>query len=193
MNKSTGIVSKNDLVVYIEAAIFAVLAFVIALVPLDIGPMEAELGMIPIIILSYRRGWKTGLFSGFIWGFIKLASGNFTMLSVLQLFVEYIFAFAVSGLAGIAWTKLQKEVASEKWRNAFITITWSVFIAVFVKYGIHFIAGVVYWYMYAPEGMSPFIYSLVVNGASGIASFIIVGSIVGFIVYKAPRLILTEE
>lgn len=193
MNKQSELVVSNNLVEYIEAAIFAAIAFVIAFVPLDIGPMEAELGMIPIIILSYRRGLKTGLLSGFVWGLIKLASGNITMLSVLQVLVEYVFAFAVSGLAGVASNKLKDEITSDKWKRAFITIAQSVFLAVFVKYGIHFIAGVIYWGMYAPEGMSPYIYSFIVNGASGIASFLVVGSIVAFIVYKAPQLLSTDN
>ena len=186
--------TKNDnLVASIEAAIFAVLAFVIALIPLDIGPFEAELGMIPIIILSYRRGLQTGILSGFLWGFIKLALGKFIMLSVLQVLIEYLFAFAVSGLAGIAWKKLQIEVSTEKWQRAFITIAWSTFLAVFIKYGVHFIAGVVYWNIYAPEGMNTVLYSFIVNGSSGLATFIIVGSITTFIIYRAPRLIFPKN
>src|SRR5699024_3262106 len=108
--------------VAIEAAFFAVIAFVLAFIPLDIGPFEIELGMIPIIILSYRRGLKAGISSGFIWGLIKLTSGNITVLSVLQVFVEYVFAFAVSGLAGAAWKKIQEGIATKKWRDVFFNI-----------------------------------------------------------------------
>lgn len=184
---------KNEkLVILIEASIFAVLAFVIALLPKGIGPIKAELGMIPIIILSYRRGLKTGVLSGFLWGFIKLATGNFTMLSVLQVFIEYLFAFSVSGLAGVGWKRLKAQIIANKWRNAFITIAWSTFFAVFIKYGIHFIAGVIYWNIYAPEGMNAVLYSFIVNGIAGLATFIVVGLIVSFIIYKTPRLIFPE-
>lgn len=191
--KDMELTKHNNLVVSIEATMFAVLAFVIALIPLDIGPFEVELGMIPIIILSYRRGWKPGILSGFLWGFIKLALGNFTMLSVLQVLIEYLFAFAVAGLAGIAWKKVQKEVTARRWRQAFIAIAWSTFLAVFVKYGIHFIAGVIYWSIYAPEGMNAGLYSFIINGASGVATFIIVGAIVAFIIYRVPRLIFPQS
>lgn len=185
---------KNDrLVVLLEAAIFAVLAFVIALIPKGIGPIKAELGMIPIFILSYRRGLKTGTLSGFLWGVIKLASGNFTMLSVLQVFVEYLFAFAVSGLAGVGMKQLKNQVTNEQWRRAFFTIAWSTFFAVFVKYGIHFIAGVIYWSIYAPESMSPVLYSFVVNGAAGLATFIVTELIVSFVIYKSPNLIFPNR
>lgn len=184
---------RENLVISIEAAIFAVMAFTIAFVPLDIGPFEIELGMIPIIIFSYRRGWKAGIFSGFLWGLIKLTSGNITVLSILQVFVEYVFAFAVSGLAGVAFKKLKEEVTAKKWSNAFMTIAWSVFLAVFVKYFIHFIAGVIYWHLYAPEGMSPIIYSLIVNGSSGIATFIVTGIITALLIYRAPVLIFPKK
>ncbi|SHE32262.1 thiamine transporter [Atopostipes suicloacalis DSM 15692] len=184
---------RENLVVSIEAAIFAVMAFTIAFMPLDVGPFEIELGMVPIIVFSYRRGWKAGISSGFLWGLIKLTSGNITVLSVLQVFIEYVFAFAVSGLAGVAWKKLKEDVSLEKWSHAFITVAWSVFLAAFVKYGIHFIAGVIYWHLYAPEGMSPFIYSLIVNGSSGIASFIVVTLITSLLIYRAPVLIFPKE
>lgn len=184
---------NNQLRVVIEAAFFAVLAFVLAFVPLDIGPFEIELGMIPIIILSYRRGLKAGILSGFIWGLIKLTSGNITMLSVLQVFIEYVFAFAVSGLAGMAWKKVQEGITEKSWRNVFINVAWSTFVAVFVKYGIHFIAGVIYWYIYAPEGMSPYLYSFIVNGSSGLATFIVISILTFFIINRAPRVIIQNN
>lgn len=183
---------EDKLVIWIEAGIFASLAFVIALLPKGIGPIKAELGMIPIVILSYRRGLKTGILSGFLWGIIKVATGKFTMLSVLQVLIEYIFAYAVAGLSGVGWKNLRKQISTDKWRSAFMTISWSLFFAVFVKYFIHFIAGAIYWGIYAPEGMNPFFYSFIVNGAAGLATFIVVGLAVGFIVYKAPRLIYPD-
>lgn len=184
--------SNERLVILIEAGIFAALAFVIALLPKGIGPIKAELGMIPIVILSYRRGLKTGLTSGFLWGIIKIATGKFTMLSVLQVFVEYIFAYFVAGLSGIGSKNLRKNIRADQWKKAFITIAWSTLFAVTVKYFVHFIAGVFYWGLYAPEGMNPYFYSFIVNGASGLVSFIVVGIVVGFIIYKAPRIIFPE-
>ena len=185
--------TNNQLTVSIESAMFAVLAFVVALIPLNAGPFEIELGMIPIIILSYRRGPKAGILSGFLWGFIKVALGNFTMLSILQVFIEYLFAFSVAGLAGIAWKKLHKEVRAEKWPRVFLTIAWSTFLAVFVKYGIHYIAGVVYWSIYAPEGLNASLYSFIVNGSSGLATFIVTGLIISFIIYRVPRLLFINN
>ncbi len=185
-------VSNKNLVILIEAGIFAALAFIIALLPKGIGPIKAELGMIPIVILSYRRGLKAGLTSGFLWGIIKIATGKFTMLSVLQVLVEYIFAYLVAGLSGIGSNKLKKWIQSNHWKKAMATVVWSTLFAVVIKYFVHFIAGVFYWGIYAPEGMSPYFYSFVVNGGAGLATFIVVGIIVGFIIYKSPRIIFPE-
>lgn len=183
---------NTNLVILLEAGIFAALAFLIALLPKGIGPIKAEIGMIPIVILSYRRGLKTGLISGFLWGIIKIATGKFTMLSVLQVLVEYIFAYLVAGLSGVAWQKLRNYIQRDDWKLAFVTIGWSTFLAVAVKYFVHFVAGVFYWGIYAPEGMSPYLYSFIVNGGAGLATYIVVVVTVSFIIYKAPRLIFPE-
>lgn len=183
---------NENLVILIEAGIFAALAFTIALLPKGIGPIKAEIGMIPIVILSYRRGLKTGLTSGFLWGIIKIATGKFTMLSVLQVLVEYIFAYLVAGLSGVGAKRIKKAIQVDKWREALLAMASSIFFAVFVKYFIHFIAGVIYWGIYAPEGMNAYLYSFIVNGGAGLATFIVVSLVVGFILYKAPRVIFPD-
>lgn len=157
---------NTQLVTWLESALMSALAFVLALIPFGVGFYEIELGMIPIIILAYRRGIKAGLASGFIWGILKVLSGNIFVLTPLQVFLEYLFAFALSGLAGAACRQLQHNIHQNNRRKINLTIIWSVTLAVLSKYFIHFLAGVVFWSSYAPEGMSPVIYSLVVNGSA---------------------------
>ncbi|HIZ71346.1 MAG TPA: energy-coupled thiamine transporter ThiT, partial [Candidatus Atopostipes pullistercoris] len=48
-------------------------------------------------------------------------------------------------------------------------------------------------HLYAPEGMSPIIYSLIVNGSSGIATFIVTGIITALLIYRAPVLIFPKK
>lgn len=157
---------NTQLVTWLESALMGALAFVLALIPFGFGFYEIELGMIPIIILAYRRGVKAGLTSGFIWGILKVLSGNIFVLTPLQVFLEYLFAFALSGLAGAAYRQLQHYIYHNNRRKTNLTIIWSVTLAVFSKYFIHFLAGIIFWSSYAPEGMSPIIYSLVVNGSA---------------------------
>lgn len=180
----------KQLTILIEASFMAVLAFIFALIPLDIGSgYEIELGMIPIIIFSYRRGLKYGLLAGFLWGIIKLVSGDFTMLSILQVSLEYLVAFAMAGMAGLAHPKIQDLVHDKRINLAALTQAWSIGLAVLCKYGIHFIAGVIYWGIYAPEGMSPYLYSFIVNGSSAFSTFLISYILVHLLLRFAPRLI----
>lgn len=158
--------SHRPLLTLIEAAIMAVLAFLIALIPFDFAWVEIELGMLPIILLSYRRGLKAGLFSGFLWGMIKLLSGDIWVLTLSQVLLEYLFAFALSGLAGLAYKTIQKQIKHGENRALILSLTWSIGLACLAKYAIHFIAGVIFWSSYAPDGMGAVTYSLLVNGSS---------------------------
>lgn len=163
---------SRQLQVCLEASMVAVLAFIIALVPLDMGTgLEIELGVIPITIFSYRRGWRAGFVSGFIWGGIKLASGDFYLLSILQVVVEYILAFGVTGLAGLASKPLKKAKAQETHKKLLWILVWSLGLGLGSKYFIHFIAGAIYWGIYAPDGMNVYLYSLLINGASLVATY----------------------
>ncbi|AMB93726.1 energy-coupled thiamine transporter ThiT [Aerococcus sanguinicola] len=183
---------RQQLLGMIEAALMAVLAFVFALIPLDVGNIfEIELGMIPIMIFSFRRGPKLGILAGFLWGILKLVSGDIVVLSFLQVFVEYVFAFAVTGLAGFGARTIQQKLAQKE--SLYGTIAWSVALAVFVKYFIHFIAGVVYWSSYAPDGMNIYWYSFLVNGSSALATLIVDGLIVALICRAAPHLLRVKE
>lgn len=181
---------NHRLLALIEASIIAVLAFIFALIPLDIGTgYEAELGMIPIIIFAYRRGWKYGLLSGFIWGLIKLASGQIYILHPLQVFIEYVLAFSLPGLAGILARPVNKALKTRKNSNLFLQLVLSIGLAVLCKYSVHFMAGVIYWSSYAPEGMSPYLYSLIVNGTSALATFSLNFILVLALLKTAPQLI----
>ena len=157
---------NTTLVTWLESALMGALAFVLALIPLGVGFYEIELGMIPIMILAYRRGIKAGLVSGFIWGILKVLSGNIFVLTPLQVFLEYLFAFALSGLAGAGARPLRNYIQKNNRPKINLTIIWSVLLAVFSKYFVHFIAGVIFWSSYAPEEISPVIYSLIVNGSA---------------------------
>ena len=47
------------------------------------------------------------------------------------------------------------------------------FVGVGARYFWHFVAGVVFWGSYALWGMNPWLFSLVMNGASGLATGIV--------------------
>ena len=60
------------------------------------------------------------------------------------------------------------------WFKAGIALAGTALLGVGVRYFVHYIAGVLFWGQYAPEGTSPWVYSLSVNGTAGAGTFLVV-------------------
>ena len=69
-------------------------------------------------------------------------------------------------------------------------IILAVVVGGFTRYIWHFIAGVTIWASYAPEGMSPFINSLIVNGGSYLGATILCSIVLVLLLISAPRIVL---
>ena len=168
-------VRNNDLIILTEGALITALALVLSFVPHSTGVSSIEFmyGLIPMAIFALRRGLKAGLMAGFVWGILDLVLRGFSnggFLNPLQGIVEYPLAFRVVGLIGVG--SVQVKQAIENGKNAIGLILFYSSIGFFAKYFCHFIAGGIYWGTYAPKGMNPWIYSLVINGGSFIANMI---------------------
>lgn len=120
-----------------------------------------NLGMVPIFWLALRRGWKIGFFSGAVFGIVDMAFEPF-IVHPIQLILDYPLAFAVLGLVGF----FQKYAVV------------GVAVGGFGRFICHFISGIVYFSDYAPEGMSPVVYSAIYNGTYVIPSIIICAIII---------------
>ena len=103
-------------------------------------------GMIPILLIAFRYGAGVGTLTGFIFGFIILIQDPF-ILHPIQVLFDYPLPFMAMGLAGIFPRK----------------IFLSTVLAFCGRFICHFISGTVFFASYAPEGMSPIIYSLTAN------------------------------
>ncbi|TGD25313.1 energy-coupled thiamine transporter ThiT [Companilactobacillus suantsaicola] len=166
--------SQDSLVVLTEGAIIAALAMGLSYIPHSTGisSIQVVYGLIPMSVYALRRGVKAGLLAGLAWGlldmFLRGLGGG--VLNPLQGFVEYPLAFGVVGLIGLGSVSVQRAVRNGK--NAIGLIIFYSAIGFFAKYFCHFLAGGIYWGSYAPKGMNPWIYSLVVNGGSFIANMI---------------------
>ncbi|MGX7109024.1 energy-coupled thiamine transporter ThiT [Facklamia miroungae] len=174
--------NKNVLLL-VEAAIFAAVAVVLSLLPTNFGSsLTISLGMVPLTILSLKRGVKWGIFCGFLWGLLHFPLGNVYFLGVSQVFIEYVIAFAFAGFAGLMSERFYHST------NKVWPLISAVFIGTFARFFWHFIAGYIYWGSYAPEGWSPLYFSFVMNGASALMTAI-VSAIILFLIYQtAPRL-----
>jgi thiamine transporter len=121
-----------------------------------------NVGMVPIFWLAFRRGPKIGIFAGAVFGVVDLVFEPF-VVHPIQFILDYPLAFAVLGLAGF-FKKLPVV---------------GVVVGVAARFVCHFVSGVVYFPNYAPEGMSPIVYSAVYNGTYLIPSMIICAVIIG--------------
>lgn len=102
--------------------------------------------MIPIILISLVYGPSIGIFTGFLFGLFKLILDPY-ILNPIQVLFDYPLPFMAVGVAGL-------------FKNKYIGAS----IGMFLRFISHFISGVVFFGTYAPEGISPIIYSLSVNG-----------------------------
>jgi thiamine transporter len=121
-----------------------------------------NLGMVPIFWLALRRGPKIGTFAGAVFGIVDLTIEPF-VVHPIQFILDYPLPFAVLGLAG--FFKKYPVIG--------------VILGGAARFVCHFISGVVYFGNYAPEGMSPIVYSAAYNGTYLIPSIIICAVIIG--------------
>lgn len=185
--------TSKRLLVWIEGAVIAALAIVLSLIPTGIGSsFSVSLGMIPLTIYAMRRGLLPGLYAGLIWGLLHFLTGQVYFLSVVQVLIEYLLAFTFAGFAGLYSGKISQSVKEGNRRNLVGYIIVATLVGSLARYFWHFVAGVVFWGAYAFGGMSPFVFSLVMNGASGLATAVVTAAVAVAIAVKFPQLYLAE-
>lgn len=178
----------------IEAAIAAVIAFIVSLIPIEIGPsFGIQISLAIIYIVAFRRGVRVGLLSGFLLGLIKFISGFASILTPVQGIIEYIFAFALAGVAGIFALKIQEAARNGQEKNLFLYVGLATFVAILLEYLVHFLAGVAFWGQFAPDGMSPWVYSGVMNFISGLATWIACYAISYLLIKTNKKIILVDR
>jgi len=103
--------------------------------------------MVPILIIAFMYGPLVGFLTGFLYGIITLFMDPY-ILHPVQVLFDYPLPFLALGLAG--FFKQNKLLGTS--------------VAIFGRFIRHFISGVAFFGSFAPEGMSPIVYSLFVNG-----------------------------
>lgn len=187
--------NKLNLVILIEAAFLAAFALVLDLLPsIKLTPaMSISFAMVPIFIISLRWGVRAGLLSGFLWGVLQVVIGDYTLLSIVQFAIEYFIAFACIGIAGLFAPALQSSLQNGNRKKATFWIVSAVLVGSLCRYFWHFLAGVIFWGSYAPEGTSPFIYSLIVNGGTMLGAAVLCSVILIILINASSRLILERS
>ncbi len=156
---------KTRITTIVEIALFAALSMALDYFIPSIGGLKISFKMLPVIILALRRGLVPGILGGLLWGVLQILLGEATVLGAVQVIVEYILAFSAVGLAGLFRVAVQKTLYTEGARaKTLLYGSVATFIGSLARYVFHFIAGFWFWGKYAPEGMSPVVNSILVNG-----------------------------
>lgn len=103
--------------------------------------------MLPLFIFAYYYGAGPGIVVGMAYGMLQLIQDPF-VVHWIQLLLDYPLAFGALGLAGLFKKNL----------------SLGVLVGGFGRFFSHFLSGVFFFASYAPRGMNPIVYSLLVNG-----------------------------
>lgn len=185
---------NKRLILMIEAAICGAMAMLLDLLPsIKItSVISVSFAMVPIFIISLRRGVLAGVLSGFVWEMLQLATGDADILTPVQGLIEYVIAFAAIGVAGVLKNQIQHDFANGQKGKAIAKVTVAVLIGSFSRYFWHFIAGFIFWGEFAPKGQSPVLYSFIVNGTTFLLNFILCSVVMGALLSTAPRLLFSS-
>ena len=164
--------NKKNALVMCECAIMIALAAVLSFVKileLPYGGSVTAFSIVPIVIISYRHGVKWGLLSGFVFSIIQLIQGASNLsyatsflAAVTIIFLDYIFAFTVIGLAGFLRNKVSNPSA----------VTGTVGVCA-LRYICHVISGCTVWAGVSIPSTDGLLYSLSYNATYMIPETII--------------------
>ena len=190
-----------------EVAIFAALAF--ALDALQGGIFKGVFinggsigfAMIPIFIISYRRGLLPGILCGFILSLVQMLGGIYIIQGktldgafmqaagpFIQVMLDYVLAYTVVGFAGVFMSSYQK---SNNFKSKLIWITLGCILGGLLKYASHTLAGLWFWpgEMWGVGGAA---YSFLYNGLYCIPN-IIISILIMIIIAKAYPSFLSPD
>ncbi|WP_434564957.1 energy-coupled thiamine transporter ThiT [Thermoanaerobacterium thermosaccharolyticum] len=103
--------------------------------------------MLPLFVFAYYYGAGPGIAVGIAYGMLQLIQDPY-VVHWIQLLLDYPLAFGALGLAGFFKKNL----------------SFGVLVGGFGRFFSHFLSGVFFFASYAPKGMNPVVYSLLVNG-----------------------------
>lgn len=153
---------------------------------------SVNLAVIPLIIITYRRGFLSGLICSIIVAFAQFLGGFYAIADTwynvfFQIMLDYVVAFPLVAIGAGIFAKSFRSSNDLK-KQTTLLILGSV-IGTTLKFVSHFLSGVIFWSdsisWNAFNGM-PILYSFVYNGAYCIPTIIIATIIVTIIFKKQP-------
>ena len=140
-------------------------ATVLSMIPLIRLPQEGTVtlaSMAPIILFSFSADLKYALITSFVYSLIQMMLGGIAppaenfLSYIAVILLDYVIAFTVLGFAGSI---------KRRFKNGYIGACTGAITVTFARFVCHFLSGILIWSVYAPEGQSAALYSLIYNGS----------------------------
>ena len=144
-------VSAKQLAFAAVALALATVCSNIKLFRLPMGGAITLFSMLFVTLIGYWYGSAVGLMAAVSYGLLQMIFGAY-VISLPQLLLDYPLAFGALGLSGFF---------SEK-KNGLVI---GYLVAITGRFLFSVLSGVVFFGMYAPETMSPLVYSVAYNGS----------------------------
>ena len=191
-------VTKTRIYALSECAILLALAVVLSYVKIFQLPFDGSItlfSMLPLCLISIKYGIKWGLGTAFCYSWFQILQGGVfawgltPIMLIGSLFLDYILAFTVLGLAGIFRKK------------GYLGMVLGIVLVCALRFLVHFLAGVILWANFeefVAFGQSwvnrPVLYSICYNGIYMLPETILT-SVMAALILKIPRIkkLITNE
>ena len=151
----------------IIVAMFAAIAFVLNSIKIFTMPYGGSVSccsMMPILLLAVLLGNRAGMLGGLVLGCLSIINGAY-VIHPIQFLLDYLLPYLFLGVAGF-WGYQNRG-----------KVLLGALIAVVLSVSCNIVSGAVYFGSYAPEGMNPWVYSIVYNlmsnGVEGALSILV--------------------
>ena len=159
-----------------ECGVAIALAVVLSFVVLWRMPQggSVSLVMVPLFVVSFRHGSAWGMLSGMVYSLVALMIDG-AIYHPLSVLLDYVLAFGAVGIAGVFRSDMKGLVCGTA-------------LGVLGRFISSFLSGWLLFASYAPEGQSPFVYSLVYQASYLIPELIISIAVLILLFKKAGKL-----
>ncbi|MFZ7121014.1 MAG: energy-coupled thiamine transporter ThiT [Eubacteriaceae bacterium] len=148
------ILSKKEEKLNIKALTYSSIAIVLAyvlnqitIIKMPQGGSVTPFSLLFIVLIGYLFGIRQGILAGIAFGLLDLMINPY-VVHPIQMLLDYPLAFGALGLGAV-------------FRNKNLILVYVAGVA--GRFLCHFISGVIFFGMYAPEGMSGITYSFIYN------------------------------
>ena len=183
---------KNNTLALVEAALMIAMSTVLGMLKIYELPNGGSItcaSMVPLVLLSYRRGIKWGLAAAFTESLLQMllkfnvppTNDFLSFLAVIML--DYVIAYTVLGAAALFGKPFKNRVVSVAVGAVAVTV---------LRFLCSFLSGVLIWWPYTPEGMSVAFYSFTYNGSYMLPEIIITAVVSVLLVKVLDRVLPTE-